>query len=70
MSRLDDIKVGTLIEYYRGQSNYDIGYVKDIIKLSDDTEYHVCWFLGKYDTVENEESFDLWEDCVFYKVKT
>lgn len=70
MSQLDDIKVGTLIEYYKGGRNYDIGYVKDIVHLHDDTEYHVCWFLGKYDTVENEDSFSFWENTVFYKVKT
>lgn len=50
MSRSKQLEIGTLIEYYPGQSNYDIGYVKGFSEENKKTWYHICWFLGKYDT--------------------
>lgn len=69
MSRSKKLEIGTLIEYYPGQFNYDIGYVKSISKENNKSWYDICWFLGKYDTQEDNQSMSLWEGCKIYRVK-
>lgn len=71
MSRSKRFEVGTLIEYYPGESNYDIGYVNNIMKHphSTETEYDVCWLLSNSKTCETKYSIALWDSYKIYKVK-